>query len=138
MTRASVNKTEKCPCGSGVDFGVCCGAVLSGRYAARTAEALMRSRYTAYVVGSVDYLVQTTLPSARSPKLAADIRETMSAVRWIRLHVLNGCGEATDSFGIVEFLAEYMDSNGLGQHHERSVFRKRKGIWYYEGAEFLR
>ena len=49
-----IKENEKCPCGSGLDYGLCCGQYISGAKDAPTAEALMRSRYTAYVVHEID------------------------------------------------------------------------------------
>ena len=46
-----------CPCGSGRAFGACCGPALSGERPAPTAEALMRSRYTAFTLRDTAYLL---------------------------------------------------------------------------------
>ncbi|VGO16101.1 hypothetical protein PDESU_04691 [Pontiella desulfatans] len=118
-----------CPCGSGILFDGCCGAILAGKRKAGTAEQLMRSRYTAYVVKDVDYLVRTTHPSTRTPSLANSIRLWMEQVEWLRLHVLFS-GDDT-----VEFIAEYISDGKPGQHHERSAFKKEKGEWFYVGDE---
>jgi uncharacterized protein YchJ len=59
-----VVKKMECPCGSGLDLADCCGLWhkgLAGGVCAPTPEALMRSRYSAYVLGLVDYLVATWL-----------------------------------------------------------------------------
>ncbi|WP_372846653.1 YchJ family protein [Pontiella sp.] len=116
-----------CPCGSGSPFGACCGAFLSGGRTAATAEQLMRSRYCAYVVEDVDYLVRTTHPSSRTPGLAASIRNWMDQVQWLRLHVL-AAGENT-----VEFIAEYISEGKPGRLHERSRFKQKNGEWFYVG-----
>ncbi|MFA7256160.1 MAG: YchJ family metal-binding protein [Kiritimatiellales bacterium] len=69
----------------------------------RTAEALMRSRYTAYVLKNVDYLVETTLPASREPGLADDIRNWMNQVTWQRLHVLGTtAGDLSVTFQTLE------------------------------------
>ncbi len=96
----------------------------------------MRSRYTAYVMKKVDYLVRTTHPSAREEDLADSIRRWMRQVEWIKLHVIaKEAGSASDETGRVEFMAEYVTDSGPGRHHECSVFRKRKGDWFYVGEE---
>lgn len=129
-------KRESCPCGSGANLEGCCGPIISGRRAAKTAEELMRSRYTAYVLEKVDYLVQTTHFQERTLELAADIRAWMDEVSWLRLHVLSTeSGGADDRSGWVEFIAEFVTQAGPSQHHERSLFRKSKGRWYYVTAE---
>jgi SEC-C motif-containing protein len=130
-------KYDKCPCGSGVDFGACCGGIVAGRRNAPTAEALMRSRYTAYVLKNVDHLVQTTHPDSREDDLASSIRKWMRQVEWLKLHVVaTDAGGEDDEAGRVEFIAEYLAATGPGRHHECSVFEKLDGEWYYVGEEY--
>ena len=127
-------KTMNCPCGSGEILQACCGKWIAGKKSAPTAEALMRSRYTAYVLEDVDYLVETTLPTSRTPNLANEIRSWMKQVQWQRLHVLSteaGC--RADREGIVEFIAEFISPNGADRHQERSKFKKVRGTWFYVG-----
>ena len=124
-----------CPCGSGKIFQGCCGQWLSGKQSAPTAESLMRSRYTAYVLKNVDYLVNTTLPASREPDLADDIRSWMNQVTWQKLHVLNTtAGGRSDNEGTVEFIAEFIGPHGADRHHERSLFKKVRGVWFYAEA----
>ncbi|MEI7851943.1 MAG: YchJ family protein [Kiritimatiellales bacterium] len=130
-------KTIECPCGSGENFQGCCGPWLSGKKSAPTAEALMRSRYTAYVLKNVDYLVETTLPASREPDLAESIRDWIGQVTWQKLHVLQvEAGGQSDNEGTVEFIAEFIGPHGADRHHERSLFKKVRGVWFY--AEVLR
>ena len=130
-------KFDKCPCGSGVDFEACCRGIVAGERKAETAEQLMRSRYTAYVLKKVDYLVETTHPSSREDGLADSIRKWMRQVEWLKLHVVAAsAGQETDSTGRVEFIAEYLSDKGPGRHHECSIFDKLKGNWYYVGEEY--
>jgi SEC-C motif-containing protein len=96
----------------------------------------MRSRYTAYVMKKVDYLIQTTHPSAREEHPADAIRRWMRKVEWIKLHIIAvDAGSGNDDTGRVEFIAEYVTDTGPGRHHECSVFKKRKGEWFYVGEE---
>jgi len=124
-----MKKFVKCPCGSGGSFEACCGGLVAGRRTADTAEQLMRSRYTAYVMKKVDYLVQTTHPDARTADLEKSIRTWMRQVEWIKLHII-----ATDETH-VEFIAEYLTDTAPGRHHECSVFEKVGGEWFYLGEE---
>jgi SEC-C motif-containing protein len=127
-------KTMKCPCGSGEILQACCGKWIAGRKGAPTAEALMRSRYTAYVLEDIDYLVETTLPASRTPGLAASIRQWARQVEWQRLHVLGvDAGGRSDTEGTVEFVAEFVGPDGADRHHECSAFQKVRGTWYYAG-----
>lgn len=116
-----------CPCGSGIEYADCCCPVISGRVKARTAEQLMRSRYSAYVNRDVDYLVSTTHPESRTPALTDSVAAWMQQVEWLRLHVLHA------ELDRVEFLAEYMAEGKPGRHHEYALFRKHKGEWFYVG-----
>ncbi len=129
-------KFDKCPCGSGTLFKECCQGIVAGEQKAETAEQLMRSRYTAYVLKNVDYLVETTLPDSRTPDLAKSIRKWMKQVEWLKLLVIaREAGSATDSSGRVEFIAEHIADTGPGRHHECSVFEKKGGNWFYVGEE---
>ena len=56
---------ELCPCGSEIEYQKCCEPCHTGAAPAKTAEALMRSRYSAYVKGAIDYLIDTVLPEQR-------------------------------------------------------------------------
>jgi SEC-C motif-containing protein len=120
---------DACPCSSSLPFADCCCPIISGSEKARTAEQLMRSRYSAYVKQDVDYLVSTTHLDSRTPALAQSISTWMQQVEWIRLHVLNAQKDR------VEFLAEYITDGNPGQHHECSLFKKHKGEWFYVGEE---
>ena len=129
-------KFNNCPCGSGATFADCCEAVVLGNRPAKTAEQLMRSRYTAYLMKKVDYLVETTHPDSRTSDLEKSIRKWMKQVEWLKLHVVaTEEGTESDSTGHVEFMAEYIADTGPGRHHECSVFEKIDGRWYYVGEE---
>lgn len=138
VTRRSLTiklmKPETCPCGSNKPIQSCCGRWIAGREGAPTAEALMRSRYTAYVLEDAGYLVNTTLPASRTPDLFESIRTWMKQVDWQKLHILRvNAGDRSDTEGTVEFIAEFIGPNGTGRHHEQSLFKKKRGTWYYAG-----
>lgn len=122
--------TDRCPCFSGEMFGACCGPVLAGTAEAPTAEQLMRSRYTAFVVGDVDHLLATWHPSTRPSALDLD-----PAVRWVRLDVVRRVrGGPLDRDGIVEFRAHYRQGSERGELHEVSTFVREDGRWRYVAA----
>lgn len=115
----------RCPCLSGLPIDECCGRFLSGA-SAPTAEALMRSRYTAFATGDADYLLATWHPSTRPSSLQLD-----ETVRWYRLDILaTSKGSPLDSSGIVEFEAFYRG----GSQRERSSFTREGGRWFYLAA----
>ena len=117
----------ECPCGRGDEFADCCGPVLDDSRPAATAEALMRSRYTAFVLGDVDHLGRSWAPETRPSRIRLD-----PARRWTRLDILSVVdGRELSASGVVEFRAHY-DTGGLaGEVHERSNFRRDRGRWVY-------
>lgn len=121
-----------CPCGSGRDYAACCGRWHSGE-AAPTAEALMRSRYSAYVMGDAAYLRATWHPSTCPADLELD-----TALRWLGLEVRRcaGGGEG-DATGSVEFIARYKHNGRAGRLHEVSRFRCEAGHWFYLDGEII-
>jgi SEC-C motif-containing protein len=120
-----------CPCGSTRAYGDCCEPYLAGTAIAPTAEALMRSRYTAFCQGRVDYLIATHHPTQRTPDERLSLSQTVQSTTWLGLTVLHTeAGQPEDDTGVVEFVAIYRDG-AVGQLHERSRFRKQKGRWFY-------
>ena len=117
---------DACPCGSGAKYAACCARSHAG-LAAPTAEALMRSRYTAYVLGLEDYLLATWHASTRpaSLDLAAD-----TGTKWLGLEVRRHQVQ-DETHATVEFVARYR-IGGRGQRlHETSRFVREGGAWFY-------
>lgn len=127
---------ENCPCGSSRPYDECCGPLLSGDQVATTAEALMRSRYTAYVEKNFDYLIETTYPDQRHTLDRDDMKNWMDNCTWKSLQMgRKEKGRESDKEGVVEFVAHYLEGGERKKHHEISLFRKYKGEWYYEGHQ---
>jgi SEC-C motif-containing protein len=121
-----------CPCGLGRPYDACCGPLHRGEARAATAEALMRSRYAAYSLGEVDYLVATLHPSKRAALDRAGLAESAARTRWTGLAILSTeAGKPDDDAGIVEFEARYEAGPDAGVMHERSRFVREGGAWYY-------
>jgi SEC-C motif-containing protein len=121
-----------CPCDSDLPYAQCCQPWHEGwaqqRYAP-TPEALMRSRYSAYVLGLLDYLLATWHPSTAPGDLE------LQAVKWLGLEI-KAASSAGDA-GVVEFVARYRDSSGRGQRlHEMSRFVREHGQWFYVDGQF--
>lgn len=127
---------EPCPCGSGRPFAACCGPFLHGAVPAPTAEALMRSRYTAYVRADCDYLRRTLFPRKREGFNAAATREWCAGVVWTGLAVLRTeAGGPNDEAGVVEFKTAFTRGGTPHILHEVSRFRKKNGEWFYVDGE---
>ncbi|HTF11137.1 MAG TPA: YchJ family metal-binding protein [Asanoa sp.] len=123
-----------CPCGSGLDYDECCGPLHRGADAAPTAERLMRSRFSAFALGEVGYLLRTWHSTTRPESLDLD-----PAQRWTRLEVLDTAkGGPSDPTGIVEFRAVYRQAGRTDALHERSRFVHEDGVWVYVGPLPLR
>ncbi|MCB2412917.1 SEC-C domain-containing protein [Demequina sp. TTPB684] len=116
-----------CPCGSGATYRECCGPFLRGESAAPTAEALMRSRYTAYVRRDARYLLSTWNPSTRPAALDLD-----DAV-WLELEVKSvSAGGEGDASGTVSFVARYQGADGVvAVIEETSRFVREPVGWQY-------
>ncbi|MFT5836523.1 MAG: SEC-C motif-containing protein [Candidatus Azotimanducaceae bacterium] len=122
----------KCSCESGLTYVECCNRYHAGNASAPTAEALMRSRYAAYVQGEIAYLVATTHPSKQHPGLEADYRFTSETIQWIGLEVIQTFqGEAGGETGKVEFKASYLQGGQRSIHHEVSRFKRHARKWHY-------
>lgn len=120
-----------CYCGSGRLFKECCSPYINGINKAPTAEALMRSRYSAYVVQAADYLVATTDSSRRKYHSKSDILEWSKSNNWLRLEIISAAQNS------VEFKAYFLDSQLQAQvHHERSTFRFDGTQWFYVDGTF--
>ena len=130
-----------CPCGSQSRYGDCCELYLRGKASAPTAEALMRSRYSAYSKGDVEYLIQTQYPKKRKKTDRQMLLKTIENTRWMGLTVLKTQkGGADDRRGIVEFVAHYRGlalTDPIYQLHERSRFVKEDGVWFYQDGDNL-
>jgi SEC-C motif-containing protein len=127
-----------CPCGSGRALGECCGPVIEGRLLAPTAEALMRSRYTAYVLGAIDYLTHSLHPEHRHDHDPVAARRWAERAVWEGLEVVDVQGGAEeDAEGRVEFVAAYREREVHKRHHEVGRFLKQEGAWYYVDGEMV-
>lgn len=91
----------------------------------------MRSRYTAYTLCNVSYLIRTTHPKTRKNYSARSIEQWAKESNWLKLEIREAIGNT------VTFYAWFSDKSGqLQVHKERSTFRQEKGIWYFvEGTE---
>jgi len=134
--QATATENEKCPCGSGKEFGSCCAPLLEGKEQAETAEQLMRSRYTAFAVGNVDYIFDTHDPDTVH-QIDRKSTETWSKQsEWLGLEILStNLGGPDDYTGTVEFLARYKARGTKIDHREVATFRKHNGAWLFVDGE---
>ncbi len=125
--------TQACPCGSGEDLCACCGRYLDAGELPATAVALMRSRYTAYVLGREDYLLQTWHAATRPERLGLESGEPL---RWLGLQVRRTEGGSVgETTGVVEFVARCKTGGRAQRIHEVSRFLHEGGRWFYVDGE---
>jgi SEC-C motif-containing protein len=125
--------TGNCPCLSGEQYTGCCGRFHSGAADAATAEQLMRSRYSAFVLLDAGYLLKTWHPDTRPSELDLD-----PGLEWRRLDIVSTSrGGPLDNQGTVEFRAHFRQDGERGVHHETSRFLKVDRRWYYLDAVVL-
>ncbi|MFG2103479.1 YchJ family protein [Micromonospora echinaurantiaca] len=127
---AAPDPAGPCPCGSGAAYVDCCGPLHRGAAAAATAEALMRSRFSAFARGDAGYLLRSWHSSTRPARLALEPGQ-----RWLRLDVVDtDRGGLFDTTGTVEFRAHYRHGGRSGTLAERSRFVREDGRWVYLDA----
>ncbi|CAA7621991.1 YchJ family protein [Magnetospirillum sp. UT-4] len=119
-----------CPCGSGHALDQCCGPIIAGA-PAPTAEALMRSRYTAFTFANLDYLERSLAPEAREDYDRGETETWVKEARWQGLEIRRATGGEGDEQGTVEFVARYTLKGKPYAHHELSSFRRLDGHWVY-------
>lgn len=122
----------QCHCGSETTFEACCSLLITGEKLPVTAEALMRSRYSAHVVGAIEYVMATHDPETVKSVNRAHVQNWSDDADWKRLEIVKvTAGHAEDDVGEVEFIAWFIINNALSFHHERSIFRRIDGRWFY-------
>lgn len=134
-----------CPCG-GAALAACCGPYLDGQAVPQTAEALMRSRYTAYTLKNEAYLQATWHPSTRPSEPVTDENEKL---QWLGLEVKSALRlrqrkadlpEQPDH-DTVEFVARFRVGGRAHRLHEVSRFVRDTGAdgvarWFYLDGSF--
>jgi SEC-C motif-containing protein len=127
-----VERNLPCPCGSSRTLEDCCLPFIEKGHSPATAEALMRSRYTAHCLLAIDYLWNTWSPEQRLRSTKEDIRAWAESCDWLGLQILKTQeGAANDNQGVVEFVATFRQQGQTYKHHEVSQFRKNLGKWFY-------
>ncbi|SDR90344.1 YchJ family protein [Agrococcus carbonis] len=125
----ALDDTARCPCGTGLTYGECCGPIQRGQREAPTAEALMRSRYTAFALDDVEWLLASWHPSTRPRSLELD-----PGIRWLRLDIEHAAGGPFDDEGMVAFAAHWVADGERGVMRELSRFRRDGGWRYVDGT----
>ncbi|ACY16296.1 YchJ family protein [Haliangium ochraceum] len=129
----------QCHCSSGRDFDACCGPFLAGSAKPATAEELMRSRYSAYATETIDYVVATHDPATSEEVDREGAMRWASESTWEGLEIVETKdGGPEDETGVVEFIARYQSEGKSVAHHERAVFQRIEGDWFYMDGEMAK
>ncbi|MDC8773910.1 YchJ family protein [Roseateles albus] len=124
-----------CPCGLPSSYGQCCGLIhqhfaATGKLTAADAEALMRSRYSAYVLDLLDYLLATWHPSSRPSTLTPN----EPGLKWLGLQVKKHVRQDAEH-ALVEFVARSKLGARAYRMSEISRFERVDGAWLYLDGE---
>ncbi len=122
-----------CPCGSKKEYKECCEPVIKGKNPAKTAEALMRARYSSYAKHEIDFIVASCLNNDKDSEIDhEETRKWSEKSDWLGLSILRTeKGQENDTTGIVEFTATYSQKGLKEVHKEKANFEKKDGQWYY-------
>ncbi|MEP3837319.1 MAG: YchJ family metal-binding protein [Algibacter sp.] len=123
-----------CYCGSLKFYSNCCEKAHKNMSEAKTAEQLMRSRYSAFVTANGDYLMESHHASTRPTKEKNSIVKWAKSVEWIKLEVLEReKGTESDNEGTVTFQAYFYEKGKVDIIYEKSAFVKENDNWFYLG-----
>lgn len=124
---------KNCPCGTGRSYSECCEPYITGKEKAPTAEALMRSRYSAYVEHAVDYIINTCIKKGEKDIDIKSTRDWSERSTWLGLKIISTeKGGPADSEGTVGFEATYERDGLKDVHQETATFKKENGEWLYD------
>ena len=123
--------SQLCPCGSALEYSLCCQRYLTGEQVAPDPASLMRSRYAAFVMRDADYLVKTWHPSCHATDFRQEIESGFANTQWSGLTQYETATGKDENEGFVSFVARFKEKGKTGAIIERSRFLKENGQWYY-------
>lgn len=124
----------KCKCGKALELELCCQPFLDKRRLPDTAEALMRSRFSAYCLGFFQYILDTYHHTTRPNCSAHELQQSVNNLRWLFLDVINTGIQGEYQF--VEFKAYLSEQSQIHCIHEVSRFVCENEQWLYIDGEF--
>ena len=115
-----------CPCQSAKKYSSCCAPIIEGKQSAKTAEQLMRSRYSAFALGNKNYLLDSWHKEFKPESLNLDGSE-----HWVNLQIIKS-GTNT-----VHFKAYSLSGDLVSVLEEKSSFKKVDNQWLYTTGELM-
>lgn len=122
--------SKNCPCGHG-PYAECCQPLHLKQQTAQSAEQLMRSRYSAFALQQIDYILETTALGQQSALDRAAIADWSQSNQWLKLEVVQHQPKLNKTHALVEFKAHYHDGKQAHVHHEISHFVLHQQQWYF-------
>lgn len=119
----------QCPCGSPT-YHDCCQPLHEG-VPAVTAEALMRSRFSAFCLKNIEYIIETTVPVQQALLDKNALQSWADEMYWTRLDVISHVAKIGKRHAQVHFMAYYDNGQGESCHDEHSSFVKIDDVWYF-------
>ena len=127
-----------CPCCSEKLFETCCAPIIQGKAKAKTAEDLLRARYTAFTTGDVDFILGSHHSRTVAEVKRSEIEEWSKSSEWLGLKILEKSeGLETDEKATIIFQAQYRVKEKEEDHFEKSFFEKENGQWKFLDAHGL-
>ena len=120
-----------CPCQSSQPYADCCQPFHTGQRQPENAEQLMRSRYAAYALQQIDYLVRTTVPTQQPLLDVNSIAQWSREAQWLGLTVHQHNPRIGKRHAQVAFTARFSEHGNAHEHHELSTFVQINGAWYF-------
>ena len=137
-TTQTASKT--CPCGSAAEYAQCCQPLIKGKKKPKTAEELLRARYTAFATGEIDFVIDTHHSKTRAEIKREEIEDWSKTSDWQSLQIVQiEAGKEADTNAAIVFCARYNDGEGKAQEHwEQALFEKENGDWRFVDARGIR
>jgi SEC-C motif-containing protein len=120
---------KHCTCGNELTYEVCCKPIIDGKVAAKDAETLMRSRFSAYSLKNYRYILQTYILAQSSKLTISELADNTQNTQWLSLQVIAHHSQVNTAQ--VEFKAFYQIHNSYYVMHEISDFVFEAGKWLY-------
>ena len=129
-------ETNHCPCGLKSSLEKCCLPIIQGKQQPKTAEQLLRARYTAFTLGEVPFILASHHSKTRHEVKEDEITDWSKNSKWLgmKIHHIEG-GSETDSKGTIVFSASYVAEGKTQEHSEKSLFEKENGQWRFFDAD---
>jgi SEC-C motif-containing protein len=128
--------SRPCPCQSKLTYEKCCQPYIDGRRPAEAPAQLMRSRFSAYALGKVDYLMITTCAAEREKLDRLELASYCKTVKCVGLKIVSTqLGGKDDAEGLVTFHASLQVNGKRHLHIEKSRFIREEGRWVYVDGE---